>query len=265
MGGGAESAASGGGFWTGTGGALASAGLGLMAAPVNYGFSAMAASKSWDRQKNLMTRGPTYMMQGYRDAKLNPLLAITGGKAFGGGAKAPQANPPGAQVGNPATLAAIKNLNAQSAKYASEAALADARTGLVTQEEALALSRTKYQDLDNRQKTVLVKYFESPAGQDAVRREIESRALPQSWAGLIAQGLSGALDETAARRINELAEMFPEGTLVGNLARLALDIAKRQIYKPATKAQPSYKPGPQSVDPLISIERNYSTDYPLEY
>lgn len=53
---------------------------------IQSAFNAQAASKSWDRQKNLMTRGPTYQMQGLRDAGLNPILAAQGGFAKGGSA-----------------------------------------------------------------------------------------------------------------------------------------------------------------------------------
>jgi hypothetical protein len=45
---------------------------------INYGFNAMAASKAHDRQKNLMTRGPGYVMTGLRAAGINPLAAFMG-------------------------------------------------------------------------------------------------------------------------------------------------------------------------------------------
>ncbi|AXL15598.1 DNA pilot protein [Microviridae sp.] len=64
------------GFWTGAGGGLVGGGLGLIGQGISAGISQANASKSWDRQKNLITRGPTYQMTGLRAAGLNPILAV---------------------------------------------------------------------------------------------------------------------------------------------------------------------------------------------
>lgn len=47
---------------------------------VNYGFGAMAASKAYDRSKNMITRGPTYQRIGLKAGGYNPILALTGGR-----------------------------------------------------------------------------------------------------------------------------------------------------------------------------------------
>lgn len=72
-------------------GGIAASGIGSL---IGFGLNAAAASKSWDRQKNLMTRGPSYVREGLIAAGINPILAA--GSIGPGSAKAPQASGIGA-------------------------------------------------------------------------------------------------------------------------------------------------------------------------
>ena len=69
-------------FWE----ALGAKGLDYADMGVQYGFNAMAASKSHDRQKNMITRMPAYL----RSAGINPIMAARGGNWSGASVKPPR-------------------------------------------------------------------------------------------------------------------------------------------------------------------------------
>jgi len=52
-----------------------SAGFDYIGQGIGYGLGQAASAKAYDRSKNMMTRGPTYQMEGFRNAGLNPILA----------------------------------------------------------------------------------------------------------------------------------------------------------------------------------------------
>lgn len=72
--------------------ALAQLGNQYQGQSFSHFLNARAASKSWDKQKDWATRGPSYVMQGLRRAGINPILAAGGGISVGA-ARAPQASP----------------------------------------------------------------------------------------------------------------------------------------------------------------------------
>lgn len=96
---------------------IATGGIGLAASlgalGVQAAVNASQASKAWDRQKNLMTRGPSYTREGLLAAGINPILAA--GSIGPGTARPPQA----AGTGMPNTaqaMAAVAQLRATQAQ-----------------------------------------------------------------------------------------------------------------------------------------------------
>ena len=70
----------------GTAGIIGGAVLGASAIDslMGYGFGQAAVSRSWDKYKDSLTRGPSYAVQGLRAAGLNPILAVNRGGGLAG-------------------------------------------------------------------------------------------------------------------------------------------------------------------------------------
>lgn len=109
------------------GGLAVGAGMGLVDSLMGFGLGQASASKAWDRYKNSLTRGPTYAMQGYRDAGINPILVARGGKLgassnFTTQGNAQKAGMAAAAQGMALQQAQIKLIQQQTATSAAQAA-----------------------------------------------------------------------------------------------------------------------------------------------
>lgn len=169
--------------------AAASAAGGASGGLISYGLNKLAATTSWDRQKNLLTRGPTYQMSGLRKAGLNPILAAG---SSGIGARAPQAA--SASMGmkmDPLTKAQHDLLRAQtSAQGAMQQKLA--------QEGWLAQVQMELAEMDKPKRAATAALFSTPKGAALVEAQELNTALPNTAAGLttkIGLGLGSKLKE----------------------------------------------------------------------
>lgn len=176
------------------------AGLGSFASDValmgvQSAFNQQAAGMAWDRQKNLMTRGPTYAMQGLREAGLNPILAASGG--IKGAGNAPQQS-----------ATAISSSGSQRALLGSQLELTKEQTraaeaqGTKTQAEAMIQG-------------AIANVYQDPEVQNAMKEAEKNKAIPDTPTQVIykslikeAQGMSGNAKFTETPEIEALIDYF---------------------------------------------------------
>lgn len=165
--------------------AAASAGAGALGQLQSFGLNKMAASQSWDRQKNLMTRGPTYVMSGLRKAGLNPILAAGN---LGTSARAPQAAP-SANTARADVLTGNKSklLNAQTSA-------AGAQQNKLAQEAWLAKINHELLELDVPRRKALAELYSSEYGIKLLEAQELNAALPNTAAGILTKGTVGIVD-----------------------------------------------------------------------
>lgn len=157
------------GVASGIGGSLANTAL---SAGLSFGLNAMSTSKAHDRQKNMMTRGPSYIMQGLRDAGINPILAA-GSSGFGGAtAKVPQAGSatiPSSNFGQAALLKSTLDLQgANTAKTLAERDIVRAGQPAANWKAA---------------------FYATPEGQALIKTSLENEALPKTIPAAGARGV----------------------------------------------------------------------------
>ncbi len=152
------------------GGGIGAAG-GLLNTAISAGINAAAASKAHDRQKNMMTRGPTYIMQGLRDAGINPILAAGSAGLGGSAAKVSQAH---AARGTDSAM--------QGALAGSQIRLQDAATAKAIAEKDIIQSRQPFENWK-------AQFYASDEGQRLIKTSLENEALPKTWPAAGARGL----------------------------------------------------------------------------
>ena len=107
------------------------------------------ANLNFKQQKEMLLKGPTWQMQGYKDAGVNPMYGFEGGTLHGGGGNSAGGAGTGGQIANLSAIADIynntratsannNNLNAQ-AEYAHAQALATIEMLPISKEEKRAL------------------------------------------------------------------------------------------------------------------------------
>lgn len=166
---------------------------GMIGQAFGFGLNAASASKAWDRQKNMLTRGPTYMMQGLAKAGINPILAATQLR-MPSASMAPQAgNPSNPAKGSrlDALQAALlrEQTNTQLMMQANNAAQAN-KLGVET--DRLLSEKPKWKKLYD--------FWASDEGTDITRMGAVTGALPNDIGAMAAKGLydmyrSGKLKE----------------------------------------------------------------------
>ncbi len=144
---------------------------GLLNTGVSAGINAAAASKAHDRQKNMMTRGPTYIMQGLRDAGINPILAAGSGGLGGSAAKISQAH--AARGADTAT---------QGALVGSQIRLQDAATAKAVAEKDIIVAGQPAANWN-------AKFNSTPEGERLLEMDRVNRALPQTIGAGAARGV----------------------------------------------------------------------------
>lgn len=170
---------------------------------ISYGFNAMASSKAHDRQKNMMTRGPGYMMQGLRSAGLNPILAV------GGLSNLASAKP---QMAHAATRGQHKPA-IDAAQFAQIQSTTTAQTALADKlksERDLADTRNIIEGFDKPKKAAEAALYSTPTGVDLILQTAINQSLPNSVPGLSAKMLlqggnrSSELDSLIGSVFNDL-------------------------------------------------------------
>lgn len=164
------------------GGGLAQIAGGGVQQLIGYGLNAMGASKSHDRAKNMITRGPTYARIGLEKAGFNPILALTKGQIPGSGFRPDVARGgPSGQI-DPAKGSAMALMRAQTrttqlmgSKAAAESLLANERTLSLGGEVAEARR--------------LMDFINTPQGQFWVRQKYINSAVPNTPSAMAAKGL----------------------------------------------------------------------------
>ncbi len=144
---------------------------GLIGTAISAGVNAAAASKAHDRQKNMMTRGPSYIMQGLRAAGINPILAAGSGGLMGSAAKIAQAH--AARGTESAT---------QGALAASTIRLQDATTSKAMAERDIIASGQPAANW-------WAKFSGTPEGERLMEMDRVNRALPQTIGAGAARGV----------------------------------------------------------------------------
>lgn len=157
MGGPAEAAStfasSGAGVAAGIGGGLLSS---LAGAGLSYGLNAAAASKSWDRQKNLMTRGPSYIAEGLEAAGINRILAAGSiGTSFGKAAQAAGTSVQSPDISKSGMIGAqLGALKANTAAALATAANQTANANITTAGQAEAESTAAFWRTEEGRRTI---------------------------------------------------------------------------------------------------------------
>lgn len=167
-------ASSGAGVAAGIGGGLLSS---LAGAGLSFGLNAKAASKSWDRQKNLMTRGPSYIAQGLEAAGINRILAAGSiGTSFGKAAQAAGTSVQAADVSRSGALAAqIGQIKASTAAQLATADNQRAQARIT----AAGQSAADWNNIFNQ----------TDIGKALLKTDRINRALPQNMGAMGARGL----------------------------------------------------------------------------
>jgi len=149
---------------------------------VSHGMNAMAASISWDRQKNLMTRGPTYVMEGLRKAGINPILAA--GAGIKGGLSGSAIQAAAAQAG-PSKNPALDFMQAKN--LAAQTELAEAATAKAAREsEGIAF--------DNIKRGQEAEFWNSDDGRAMIKARAYKDGLPDTLVGAGIRGGAAALN-----------------------------------------------------------------------
>lgn len=146
-----------------------------------YGLNAMAASKAWDRQKNLMTRGPGYEMQGLRAAGLNPILAATGGWKGASSASVPQAAPASSHKQGVTNMLAAR----QGKLLEAQANAQDAAAMKSEHEAQLASAKRMLANLELPKAINMANYHNTRTARDLIRQQHTKDASPSSWSQLL--------------------------------------------------------------------------------
>lgn len=149
---------------------------------IGYGYTAKAASTAWDRQKNMLTRGPSYMMQGLEKAGLNPILAVNNLR-LPGASMAPQA-------GNP-TSAVSMNRYGQQALLKAQTNAAEATTQRQLAAASLDMIRGELEGMDAPRRAALAEWFRSDEGREWARQNYINESMPNTWQGVLMKLLMG--------------------------------------------------------------------------
>lgn len=174
------------------GGGVLGGGLGAL---IQYGLNAKQASTSWDRQKNWATRGPSYMIQGYKDAGINPIVMATGGMNAGA-QRAPQGgNVSAPDLGkNSLALSEIRQRDANTALAASQQGVAEAQAGHIAQTAREAGAKADIAQIDAAERKMMYAYLtENP---EVLRREAALRGIPQNSTAAVTALGSGAFKDS---------------------------------------------------------------------
>jgi len=162
-------AAAGGGFADTFGGMATGIAGQAIGSAINYGFGAMAASKAYDRSKNMITRGPTYQRIGLEAGGYNPILALTGGKM-------PSSS--GVQQARTAPGQYQPNVGQARGLLQSQKLVADTQAALnATRANSLAGEVAKAKALEA--------WYQTDEGRSWLAQEVRHRATPQSAAGAV--------------------------------------------------------------------------------
>lgn len=175
--------------WSGVGASAAyDIGTGAVSQGIGFGLNAAAASKAWDRQKKLIKRGPTWMMQGLHRAGINPILAAEGVRMPGASMAPHAAAARSSAKGDPSRFEATKMISAQT--------LAAEKTADKMEAEAsLARVRGELESLDAPRRLRLKEYYESPLGQRTVEQGEFNRSLPNSWESMLMKEVKRWLED----------------------------------------------------------------------
>ncbi len=195
----------------GAGGGAGAAGFAALDQWQRFGQSQVTASRAYDRQKNMMTRGPTYMMKGLRDAGINPILAAGGGILGNKGSPVQQAHATGAGQFDARSLKLKdEKENIRANTKAAEAAAQKSRG-----EALLANVRAALDATDMPRKAFFEQFFSSQEGHDIMRKIAINEALPNTAAGLV--GKTG-YDQAGGPRSAEI------DALIGSAASLPYEV-----------------------------------------
>lgn len=167
-------------------GSLAQLGNQSIGQSIGYGISAKLASTAWDKQKNLLTRGPTYARIGLEKAGYNPILYLHGGGP-GAATKAPQGAMPGSYGAPNMTTGSARQLMSKQAE-AAEATMKN-------QLQQANLAATQYQTMLGQvaEARKLSEFLEGPEGAFWVRQKYINQSLPNTGEAAILKMLtSGA-------------------------------------------------------------------------
>ena len=168
---------------------LGGAGFDLITQGLGAAYAAAAASKAHDRQKNFITRGPTYQMIGLQEAGLNPILAAKGG--FGGASvKAPTVAPsPGPATG------------ASHARNRMQADLVRAQVDAANASAESSRSQANKHNLDAALVALGIpraqgeaNYYATPEGRATIERGIRNAADPNDPLAMILKRIFPHLD-----------------------------------------------------------------------
>lgn len=153
---------------------------------ISHGLNARAASTAWDRQKNLLTRGPGLAMQGLRDAGINPILAANSVGQLMGGARAPSSS-----SGTGSSVASIADAGGKLSKVGSE-------RELVRQQTATSAAAERREDATKKQ-------LDATESKTNAERALVESQIPQAAA--VAELHSTPVGRTAvqAAELNRLA------------------------------------------------------------
>ena len=170
-------------------GSLAQLGNQLIGQSMSHGLNARAAATSWDKWKDSLTRGPTYMMQGYRKAGINPILAATG-SGFKSTAQQIQSAPgkPGSPGDNPGIATAQgQMIRAQTEQAQAGTSAANAQAALTQAKADVAQQEAEF-------------YQKNPQW---IEKAAINKALPATAAGIAAKEIMP--------RAQEMWDSFWEG------------------------------------------------------
>ncbi len=177
----------------------------LIGQGVGAAISASQASKQYDRQKNMLTRGPTYARIGLEAAGFNPILALMGGRMPQPG-KVPMPNMPSpGGMGDPKIDSAKKLMNLQGQAATAQAGASNAAATLSTS-RAMALKG------DIAKAQALSDYLNTDEGKAWVRRGFVHQSSPNTLGGFI--GKAGA--EAAPGLINKAKDWMNKNIVPKN-------------------------------------------------
>lgn len=164
-----------------------------------FGQSQVTASKAYDRQKNLMTRGPTYIMKGLRDAGINPIIAAGGGISASS-ARAQMAAPTG--PGSPVSADAFKVNDAK--------ALLKSQTAAALQQGRLVSAQANIAEAQGVKAAALAAYYRSPEGiATLIDGEVNS-SLPSTLPAAGIRAIRSVMPPVPHKAIKEFKETWSQ-------------------------------------------------------
>ena len=181
--------------------ALGGAGLGTaldagITGAVNYGFGRLAANDAYQKQKNLMLKGPYLRMQGLKLAGLNPILAM--GKMGGGTPTAAAVLPSSASSSAPH----------RQAKVAEDLAESQSRVN-----NANALSAENQATLNTLQAGLAALRYKTFVDNPGLMKDlVTNESLPNSLGAILWKSMFGAEgpgDKAEPRSSRDLQFMHP--------------------------------------------------------